>query len=279
MKTRIGVIGLGIIGSRAAANLRKKGHSVYVWNRSPKNIPNFLGSAAEVARSASILQFFVSDDAALISTVESIAAALTPKHVLLFHPTVLPETIHRAGEIATEAGARFIEAPFTGSKGAAEAGQLVYYAGGDETLIREIEPLLLDTGKSVIFIGAAGQAAIVKIVTNLISASVLKTLGEALALATAAGVSPEKFRDALMQNANWSGLLAMKLPGILSGDFEPHFSVRHMTKDVRHGEKLATEFGVPIPAIDAARAALISLLENGNGDADFSIIAKLQKPN
>ncbi|HEY5753068.1 MAG TPA: NAD(P)-dependent oxidoreductase [Chthoniobacterales bacterium] len=277
MKTRIGVIGLGIIGSRAAANLRKKGHSVYVWNRSPKNIPNFLGSASEVARSADILQFFVSDDAALISAVESIAADLTSDHVLLFHPTVLPETILAAGEIATRAGARFLEAPFTGSKGAAEAGQLVYYVAGDEALVREIEPLLLDTGKAVVPIGKPGQAAIVKIVTNLMSASVLNTLGEIFTLANAAGITPEKLRDALAVNANWSPLLAMKLPGIIEGNFEPHFSVRHMTKDVRHGEKLAAQYGVPTPAIDAARNALISLVEHGDGDADYSIIAKIQK--
>lgn len=278
MKTRIGVIGLGIIGSRVAANLRKKGHSVYVWSRSPKNVPNFLGSASEVAQSARILQFFVSDDDALISAVESIEGDLTSDHILLFHPTVLPETILAAGKIAARAGARFLEASFTGSKGAAETGQLVYYVGGDPALVREVEPILLDSGKAVVPIGSAGQAAIVKIVTNLMSASVLNTLGEILALANAAGIPPEKLRDALAVNANWSPLLAMKLPGIIEGNFEPHFSVRHMTKDVRHGEKLAAQYGVATPAIDAARNALVSLMEHGDGDADYSIIAKLQKP-
>lgn len=271
---RIGIIGLGIIGSRVAENLRKHGHDVYVWNRSPKPVPNFLGSAEEVARACTILQFFVSDDAALLETVQSVAPALTPKHILLFHPTVSPDTIKRAAGIVESVGARFLDAPFTGSKNAAAKGLLVYYVGGDPALLASVEPLLLDSGKAVIPVGEPGQAAVMKLAANLLVAGSLQVLGEALAITKAAGLDPEKVRTALAANAVYSGLFEMKLPGILANDFSPHFSVQHMLKDLRHAAAIAEPNHLQTPAAHAARTSLERASEAGHAQEDFSILVK-----
>jgi len=271
---RIGIIGLGIIGSRVAASLRKRGHEVYVWSRSPRPVPNFLGSAEEVARTCNILQFFVSDDAALLQAVQSVASVLTKKHILLFHPTISPETTRRVGGIVSSVGAQFLDAPFTGSKMAAENGLLVYYVGGDPVLIEKMTPLLLDSGKAVIPIGEVGQAAVMKIAANMMIAGMLQVLGEALAVTTAAGISTEKVMEALAPNAIRSPLLDMKLPGIIANDYSPHFTVQHMMKDLRHGASLSKAANIATPAVDAALASLARAESQGKAGDDFSLLTK-----
>lgn len=272
---RIGIIGLGIIGSRVADNLRKHGHEVYVWSRSPRPVPNFLGSAEEVANTCDILQFFVSDDAALLQAVQSVASVLTKKHILLFHSTISPETTKRAGGIVSSVGAQFLDAPFTGSKVAAEKGLLVYYVGGDPTLIEKMTPILLDSGKSVIPIGEVGQAAVMKIAANMMIAGMMQVLGEALAVTTSAGISLEKVQEALAPNAVRSPLLDMKLPSLLADDFSPHFTVQHMMKDLRHAASLTKPKNIATPAIDAALASLQKAENQGKSGDDFSILTKL----
>src|SRR5882757_525513 len=130
-KHNAGVIGLGLIGSRVAANLRKAGYQVWVWSRTPRPEPNFLSSAAEVAESAKIIQIFVSDGPALIQTVQSMSAALGPEHIILNHATVSPAETIEAARIVHERHAKYLDAPFTGSRDAAEASQLAFYIGGD----------------------------------------------------------------------------------------------------------------------------------------------------
>src|SRR5215510_2349693 len=107
-----GVIGLGIIGSRVAANLRKAGYQTWVWNRTPRPEPNFLSSAAEVAESAKIIQIFVSDGPALIETIEAMAPVLGPEHIILNHATVSPKETSAAARLVEEQHANYLDAPF-----------------------------------------------------------------------------------------------------------------------------------------------------------------------
>src|SRR6266487_2820800 len=178
----IGVIGLGIIGRAIAANLRRKGFPVFVWNRSPRPVPNFVGSPAELAEICNYIQIFVSDDEALLQTVEQLREKLTPRHFVLAHSTVAPDSMRAAAEIVEHRGARFVEAPFTGSKAAAEKGELVYYVAGNEAALREARPILEASGKEIIEIGEIGQATAIKIATNMVTAASIQATAEALAL-------------------------------------------------------------------------------------------------
>src|SRR4030095_16783486 len=135
--TNIGVVGLGIIGRGIAGHLRRKGFSVFVWNRSPRAVPNFVGSPGELAGLCNYIQIFVSDDEALLQTVKQISEKLTSRHVLFAHAHGAPDTMRAASDIVERRGARFVEACFTGSKGAAEKGELVYYVGGTDEALRE----------------------------------------------------------------------------------------------------------------------------------------------
>ncbi|HEX8280287.1 MAG TPA: NAD(P)-binding domain-containing protein, partial [Chthoniobacterales bacterium] len=127
----VGVIGLGIIGRRVADCLRHRGFHVFVWNRTPRPFPNFVGSPAEVAELCDFVQIFVSDDEALLEMVQQMKQSLNAHHVIMAHSTVAPNTMRAAAEIVQRRGGQFLDAPFTGSKMAAEKGELVYYVGGD----------------------------------------------------------------------------------------------------------------------------------------------------
>src|SRR6266536_3745218 len=167
----IGVIGLGIIGRAIAANLRRKGFPVYVWNRSPRPVPNFVGSPGELAGICDYIQIFVSDDEALLQTVEQLSEKLTSRHVVLAHSTVAPDSMRAAADIVERRGAQFVEASFTGSKPAAEQGELVYYVGGTDEAVREGRPILEASSKEILHIGPVGQASAIKVATNMVSAA------------------------------------------------------------------------------------------------------------
>lgn len=117
--TPIGVIGLGIIGSRVVENLGKAGFPVYVWSRSARAVPNFMASPHDVAEAATMIQLFVRDDAALLEAMKEMGPALTAGHVVMNHATVSPGAVHEAAAIAAKAGAGFLDAPFTGKIGRA----------------------------------------------------------------------------------------------------------------------------------------------------------------
>src|SRR4249919_2008163 len=272
--TNIGVIGLGIIGRAIAGHLRRKGFSVFVWNRSPRPVPNFVGSPGELAGFCNYIQIFVSDDGALLQTVEQLSEKLTPRHVIFAHSTVAPDSMRAAADVVERRGARFVEACFTGSKGAAEKGELVYYVGGTDEAVREGRPILEASSKEIMHIGPVGQASAIKVATNMVTAGSIQAAAEALALVQAQDLPLEKFVEAMRINASYSGTLAMKLPKMLERDFAPHFSVKHMLKDMRIASQIALSHYLDLGVTAAARDQLLEQMQWGHGDDDYSSVAR-----
>jgi len=270
----IGVIGLGIIGRGIAAHLRRTGYSVFVWNRSPRAVPNFVGSPGELAELCNYIQIFVSDDQALLQTVEQLSEHLTPRHMILAHSTVAPDSMRAAAQIVERRGARFVEASFTGSKPAAEKGELIYYVGGTDLALREARPILQASSKEIIEIGGVGDASAVKIATNMITAASIQAAAEALGLVRALGLPMEKFIEAMRPNASYSGTLAMKLPKMISRDFDPQFSVKHMLKDMQIACHIALSHYLDLGVTAAARDQLLEQMQWGQGDDDYSVVAR-----
>jgi len=277
-RKNVGVIGLGIIGQRVAENLRERGFHVFVWNRTPRAVPNFVGSPAEVAELCDFIQIFVSDDEALLQTAQRITRDLTPNHVVMAHCTVSPDTMRAAAEIVEKRGARFLDAPFTGSKIAAEKGQLVYYVGGDEAALRQARPVLEASSKEILEVGKVGDATTIKVATNMVTAASVQGAAEALALIAKSGLSVERFADAMRNNGSNSSTLDMKLPMMMEGNFEPHFSVKHMLKDVVIATRLARAFGMEFGATDASRHGLTEEMRQGRGDDDYSSLFRQYFP-
>jgi 3-hydroxyisobutyrate dehydrogenase-like beta-hydroxyacid dehydrogenase len=274
IRKSVGIIGLGIIGRRIADHLRHQGLSVFVWNRTPKPVPNFVGSPSELAQTCNYLQVFVSDDDALMRMIQTISMALTPRHIVIAHPTVSPETMREAAGLVERRGARLVEAPFTGSKLGAEKGQLVYYVSGDEAAIEEVRPLLQASSKAIVNIGAIGEASIIKIATNMVTAASVQGAAEAMAIVHYSGIPLEKFLDALKQNASNSGTLDLKVPQIIAADFKPHFSVKHMLKDMQIANRMGRHFDLDLTVAGATRDRLLDEASQGRGDDDYSSIAR-----
>src|SRR5256714_1138451 len=269
-RKNVGVLGLGIIGQRVVSNLRQRGFHVFVWNRTPRPVPNFVGSPAEVAELCDYVQVFVSDDDALLQMMQRMMPNLTAHHVVMAHCTVSPDTMRAAAEMAERRGAQLLDCPFTGSKNAAEKGELVYYVGGDEAALRQARPILEASSKEIIEIGKVGDATTIKVATNMITAASVQAAAEALALISKSGLSAEKFAAAMKNNGSNSAKLEMKLAMVMEGNFEADFSVKHMLKDVVVATRLARKFGVELGATDASRHGLTEEMRQGRGDADYS---------
>jgi 3-hydroxyisobutyrate dehydrogenase-like beta-hydroxyacid dehydrogenase len=277
-KKNVGVIGLGIIGSRVAENLRRQGFHVFVWNRNPRPVPNFVGAPAELAEMCDYIQIFVSDDDALLDVVRQMAPALVPRHIVIAHPTVAPHSMRSAADLVERRGARFVEAPFTGSKSGAEKGELVFYVAGDEIALKEARPILEASSKEIIEIGQIGQATVVKLATNIVTSASVQALAEGLALINAAGIPSEKFVAALQNNASYSKTLSMKLPKMIEGNFEPHFALKHMLKDMLIAGRLGLSHHLELAVTTAARDRLLEQEQRGYAEEDFSVIARKYFP-
>ena len=181
-----------------------------------------------------------------------------------------------AAKYVQETGARFLDAPFTGSKAAAERRQLVYYvAAVDDVAFLRAKPLLEANSKAIIRIGAVGDAAIIKVVTNMISAVSIQALAEALAIVRKAGLPDEVLGSALEHNACRSGAMDLKLPKMVSGDYEPHFSLKHMFKDVQLGIQMANALEIDCPAASVTAGAMFGGIKHGWGDLDFAALFKV----
>jgi 3-hydroxyisobutyrate dehydrogenase-like beta-hydroxyacid dehydrogenase len=214
-------------------------------------------------------------DDALLQTAQQLGEKITSRHLVIAHSTVAPDSMRAAAEIVERRKARFVEAPFTGSKTAAEKGELVYYVCGNDAALREARPILEASSKEIVEIGPTiGQASAIKIATNMITAASVQAAAEALALVQALGLPLEKFLEAMRSNASHSTTLAMKLPKMLSRDFEPHFSVKHMLKDMQIANQIGLSNYLDLGVTAAARDQLLEQMHWGHGDDDYSVVAR-----
>ena len=136
--------------------------------------------------------------------------------------------------------------------------------------LRRARPVLEGSSKEIIEIGEIGQATTIKLATNIVTAATVQVAAEALALVESAGLAPGKFVEAMQGNGSNSPTLEMKLPKMIAGDFEPHFSVKHMLKDVEIAIRLGRAYGLSLGATEAARSSLLEEARQNRGDYDYS---------
>jgi 3-hydroxyisobutyrate dehydrogenase len=271
---KIGVIGLGIIGGVWARHYEAAGVLAGAWNRTPQpTFPKWTESPEAVARAADVLQIVVADPAAVRGVIERIVPVLGAGKVVVQSSTIDPQSSDEFFRAVTATGARYLEAPFTGSKPAAEQKQSVYYLGGDAALVTEIDSLLGLVSQARLHIGDHRQAATLKLAMNLNIAAQMQAVSEALVLARRAGISDDVFFGALGKNVGYSGLVKLKEPKLRSGDFAPQFSVKHMLKDMRLASRMngCEDF----PVLDTVRDRLAAAERAGLADEDFSALIKL----
>lgn len=276
MKT-IGVLGLGIIGSVWARHYHIAGILRGAWNRTAQSeFPLWKPSPVEVAAACDIIQIVVADPPAVRGVLDAILPALGPGKIVVQSSTIDPASSEIFRGLVAGRGARYLEAPFTGSKPAAEQKQTVYYLGGDATLVAELEPVLSLVSATRFHIGDNQQAATLKLAMNLNIAAQMEGLCEALAIARRAGIDDDVFFGALGKNVAYSGLVKLKEPKLRARDYAPQFSVKHMFKDMRLAS--AMNGCEEMPVLDAVRLALAAAAKAGYGDEDFSALMKAFEP-
>ena len=169
-------------------------------------------------------------------------------------------------------GALYVESPFTGSKPAAESGQVVFFIGGDAAAIDAVEPLLSLVSETRFRLATVRQAATLKLAFNLNIAAQMQALSESLTLARQAGIKDDFYFCALEKNVSYSGLARLKEAKLKTGDFAPQFSVKHMHKDMRLAQGAS---GIALPLLDTVRGCLSRAEAQGLGDDDFSALIRL----
>jgi 3-hydroxyisobutyrate dehydrogenase-like beta-hydroxyacid dehydrogenase len=306
MNKTIGVIGLGIIGGAWARNYAADGLLAGCWNRTPQpQMPAWKNSPEEVVAAADVVQIVVADPPAVAGILEKVLPRLGPGKVVVQSSTIDPASSEKFSAQVTARGARYLEAPFTGSKPAAENRQSVFFLGGDAALVAELEPLLSRISAYRFHIGTGGQAASIKLALNLNILAQMEGLVEALTIARRAGIGDDLFFRVLEKNVGHSAFVKLKEPKLRAGDFSPQFSVKHMHKDMRlatamvlstgSGQVHSTgsahsansgQAGSPqassgqvgagrMPLLEALRERLRQAEERGAADEDFSALIKL----
>ncbi|HEV2299135.1 MAG TPA: NAD(P)-dependent oxidoreductase [Candidatus Acidoferrales bacterium] len=283
MKPRVGLIGLGLMGSPMARNLLKAGFPLIVWNRTRERAEKLgregakvANSAQEAAAEAEVLITIVSDPSALEQVLfgaNGALAALKRGSVLVDSSTVSPALARRVAKSCAERGVDFLDAPVTGGTWGAEKGELVFMVGGKKEVLERVEPVLQALGKRFFLLGPNGAGQTVKLAMNMILALEVEALAESLELVSLAGVQGERLIEVLQSSMARAPVLDVKAPMIMKRDFTPSFPLRLMHKDMGLAMDLAKELGVELPAGAAAFKAYSSVKAAAKSDVDYAAIA------
>lgn len=270
---RVAIVGLGIIGSIWAKNLHADGLTVRGWNRTPKDLPFYEADLARAVTDAEMIIIVVADPAAVESVLKVIVPQLKQGQLIVQSSTISPKWTRQFAEQVGKTGAAFLDAPFTGSKPAAEARKTVFYLGGKAEIIEKARPVLERIATQLLHIGDIGTASSLKLAMNLNLALMAEALGESLTLARAEGIPDEKFFEALRNNAGKSGLSDFKEPKFRERDYAPQFSLKHMDKDLRLA--LETAGTIELPLAKALKSFYTQGTEKGLSDDDFIGMVRL----
>jgi 3-hydroxyisobutyrate dehydrogenase-like beta-hydroxyacid dehydrogenase len=294
-KAKIGFIGLGLMGRPMAMNLLKAGHAITVWNRTASRADELVAAGATLAKSpkeaatgADVLVTIVSDPPALeevlwgkngggVSAADAALSALKPSAIYIDSSTVSPDLARKIAAACAAKGVKFLDAPVTGGDWGAKKGELVFMVGGDAETLKAAEPVIGVMGKKWFLLGPNGAGQTIKLAMNSILALQIEALAEALALVTAAGLKGESLVEVLQSSMARSGVLDVKAPNLLKGEYVPSFPLRLMYKDVSLAMDLAKELGVSLPAAAAAKETYGAVKAAAKEDLDYSAVMKFWK--
>jgi 3-hydroxyisobutyrate dehydrogenase-like beta-hydroxyacid dehydrogenase len=294
-KAKIGLIGLGLMGRPMGMNLLEAGHPLTVWNRTASRANELVAAGAilaksprEAAASADVLLTIVSDPPALeevlwgsssgngagVAKDDGAFAGLKSGGIYIDSSTVSPNLARKISAGCAAKGVRFLDAPVTGGDWGAKKGELVFMIGGEEGTLKAVEPLLGVMGKRWFLLGPNGAGQTIKLAMNSILALQVEALAEALALVAAAGLKGEGLVEVLQSSMARSGVLDVKAPNLLKGEYPPSFPLRLMYKDLSLALDLAKQLGVTLPAAAAARETYGSVKAAAKEDLDYSAVMK-----
>jgi 3-hydroxyisobutyrate dehydrogenase len=260
----VAFIGLGAMGSRMAMNLHAAGHSLRVFNRNKEKTKQFADKGIEVcdspaaaAKGAEFVCSIVSDDIAtreVMLGASGVVGAAAAGTIILDSSTNTPAMSREAAKAAAAKGIIYLDAPVSGSLAQAQGKELVILVGGDKAAFDKAQPVLLAMGRMVRRIGDTGAGATLKLINNMLSATLTAAIAEAAQAAEAANLDRDATMEVLGEGAAGSRLMKTKLPKMFKRDFSPQFQLELMDKDLRYFLSLAQELDRPAPIASLIRS-------------------------
>ncbi len=276
------------MGSAIAERLLDQGHTLTVWNRTAGKAEKLLDrgahwadSPAQAVVNAEVVLSVLTDANAIAQAYTSPSGALATVvsgKLFIDMSTVRPVTQKVLGAKLKQAKAHFVECPVGGTVGPARDGKLLGLAGGSDEDFAKARPILEQLCRRVEHVGALGAGASVKLAINLPLLVYWQALGEALALAAPAGLSPEKLLDILSDTSGAPAILKIRAPAIVSAlhgeDLGPaHFNIDSIRKDLRTMQEEATDLGYNLPTVQSALDAFDQASASGLGQGDGTQLA------
>lgn len=271
------------MGSRMAANLATKGHEVVAWNRTKRATSGLALAAtpADAAKNADALAMCLADPPAVESAffgksggMPGALETLRDGAIVVDFSTGSPALAQKLDSAVRAKKGAFVESPVTGSKNGAAAGTLTLMCGGDEAALAAAKPILDAVATKVIHIGAVGTATRVKLMGNTVIGLMLEALCEGIVLCEKSGIPPAKLLEVIQASGYASPYWEFKGKAILAGDFDTHFSVDLMHKDLTLALESANELKVPAPGLTMIREQFQVVRAMGKGHEDIAALIK-----
>jgi len=284
-REKIAYIGIGVMGQGMVPNLIEAGHDVTVWNRTPARAEAMRAHGAAVAttiaeavRGADLVMYCLSNDEAVTEVVwggGGLLDCVTSGQLVVDMSTVHPELSLRQHDAFAERGVAFLDAPVFGSRNEAAGGGLWIVVGGDDATFERVRPVLEVLSETVHHMGGPAAGAKMKLVGNLVVAMQLEALGEAMVLASKAGLDARKVLEVLHVTDFKSPIFDGVGAALIARDFGTHFALKHMLKDANLIARFAQDLNSPIPAAAAVRETIKGAVNQGWGDENASAMIKM----
>lgn len=284
-QTKVALLGVGLMGTGMGGRLLDAGYSLTVYNRTPEKaralVERGAGLAktpAEAAAGAEIVLSMLADDDASrrvwLGDAGALAAA-APNATLVESSTVTVAWIRELESAARKRGLALVDAPVTGSKMQAAAGQLLFLAGGPQETVARITPVLQAMGRGIVYLGASGNGARMKLINNFMCAVQVASLAEAVGLIERSGLEPAKAVAVLVEGAPGSPMVKGVAGRMMTREHQPHFALRLMAKDLRYALAEGRQHGETLATAATALGIFERAIAAGDGDLDLSSVVKL----
>jgi 3-hydroxyisobutyrate dehydrogenase-like beta-hydroxyacid dehydrogenase len=291
--TRVAFLGLGIMGSRMAANVARAGFELTVWNRTTATAERFCSehegvrmaaTPAEAASAAEIVITMVVDGPQVEQVLlgkEGAADGAGDGTLFVDCSTIGPTAALAIGEALSGRGHRhFLDAPVTGSSPRAEDGTLTIMAGGTPEDFARAKPLFEAMGELIVHCGPEGHGQMVKLLNNALAATNAAALAQAIDAAERYGLDTDRMLEVMSAGSAKSTMLDLKARPMIERDYDPLFKLEHMLKDVRHCLAEAEALGQPLNLVRDAEALYAEAAGAGFGEQDFAAVAEVARhPN
>jgi 3-hydroxyisobutyrate dehydrogenase len=284
VRLAVGFIGLGAMGRGMARNLHKAGLLCGVWNRTAtvaRDLAAELGviaaaNPAALAATCDVVVLCVSADVDVLAVVDAMLPGLRPGAIVVDCSTVSSDTARGAAARLADRGAEFLDAPVSGGVEGARDGTLAIMVGGAPATFERAGPVLAAMGRTVAQFGPNGAGQAAKATNQIMCAGIIQAVAEAMAFAKAEGLPLDKLIDTLGRGAGSSWYFVNRAPNMVRGAYPAGFRVQLHEKDLRICHDMAARHGVELPVVEATLAHYRTLVEQGHGDEDISILFRLK---